>query len=139
MRSIIRAKYQFDQGNFVTSTVIGVFNTSLLIVATGDKLKAFTGFKDTRYLVACAASAYIIGTWLIGWLMSKYKLIELYQDEANNQNRLFRQMSAKSDAVGEKLTEDRWVSCVICNRIFCIQEGNKFRWECRKCAPAGTT
>lgn len=90
-RFLARHKFLFDQGANLTSQIAGVLNTSLIIVAASDKLTRATGLR-TWALVLCAASAYVLGTYIVGRIMDRYGFLRRYVDEINERNEVMRRL-----------------------------------------------
>ena len=90
MNWIVRQKYLFDQGMSMVSQFVGLFNTSLLIIATSDKLKAATGIPQTWMLVLPAIIMYILGTWFLGCMLDRHKILDRYADEAYKRTHFLR-------------------------------------------------
>lgn len=79
---LVRLKYRFDVGQGFLSVV----NFALLLVMASDKLQGFLGITRTRYFVILCAIIGLGLVCLLGHILDKWRIVQLYNREANARN-----------------------------------------------------
>ena len=98
MRRFARHKFLFDMGTTMTSQLVGIFNTCLLLIAVGDKVRAKLGVSHTGWLILGAVATYLIGTWCVGYAMDRSNYILHLTHEHNRRNPVMKKLQEDQDA-----------------------------------------
>lgn len=95
-------KYRFDLG----MQFMAFINFALLIVASSDKLKIWTGIDDTRTLILLAVPGAFVLVWLLGFILDvlvKYQYMQ--ETVAVKRSPLWNKVFDGIEQLDEKMNE----------------------------------